>query len=166
MDDFKRTTQARSWLFDDISLQRCKQLAVRVDLSSKGSSNTVGPVGHARKFASGFHRRNHFSEDVTRQAHAEYLTVGEQEQIIRFHSQQIKHLVGPDAILHELRTSETVLFTAITFFRRFFLSNSVAEIHPRRIAAACAFFASKVEEECIRVSLLEHSHCQFGDTKR
>jgi hypothetical protein len=59
--------------------------------------------------------------------------------------------VGPYALLPELRRSQKVLSTAIVFFRRFFLSNSVIECNPRKIAAAAALFAAKAEEEKIEV---------------
>lgn len=61
-------------------------------------------------------------------------------------------LVGPTALLPELRTSVTVLSTAIMLFRRFYLSNSILYFNPRKMAAACALFAAKSEEEKIEVS--------------
>jgi hypothetical protein len=78
--------------------------------------------------------------------------ITEQEQIISFHCHQLFSLVGPNALLPDLRTGEVVLATAITFLRRFYLSNSVVDISPRKIAVACAFLAAKVEEEKIDVS--------------
>lgn len=70
---------------------------------------------------------------------------------MQFHAHQIQTLVGPYALLPELRRSQKVLSTAIILFRRFFLSNSVVEFNPRKIATAAAFFAAKVEEEKIEV---------------
>lgn len=78
--------------------------------------------------------------------------ITEQEQIISFHCHQLFSLIGPNALLPDLRTGEVVLATAITFLRRFYLSNSVVDISPRKIAVACAFLAAKVEEEKIDVS--------------
>ena len=73
---------------------------------------------------------------------------------MQFHAHQIQTLVGPYALLPELRRSQKVLSTAIILFRRFFLSNSVVEFNPRKIATASAFFAAKLEEEKIEVRCL------------
>jgi hypothetical protein len=54
--------------------------------------------------------------------------------------------------LLELCTSETVLSSALMYFRRFYLSNCILDINPRKMAAACAFFAAKAEEERVDVS--------------
>jgi len=146
--DFELSTQARSWIFDETSLVACRERATEFE-------SVVGSKSRARKFASGFHNRlSCISEDSSRATSttSNSLSPYDQETLVRFHAHQIQTLVGPSAILLELRTSETVLSTAITFFRRFYLSNSVVEFNPRRIAAACAFFASKVEEERIEVS--------------
>ena len=157
--DFMRSTQARSWMFDEISLENCRREAVRVVASPSYEGGDTSEYSAPRKFASGFHHRNSLKlenkpSDHARSDASNHLTISanEQEQLIRFHAQQIKPLVGPDAVLDELRKSEDVLLTAIMFFRRFFLSNTVVDIHPRRIAIACAFFASKVEEEPVTVS--------------
>jgi cyclin H len=61
-------------------------------------------------------------------------------------------LIGPQAILPSLVRSPTVLATAITFFRRFFLSNSILDFTPRRMAVAAAFLAAKVEDQKVEVS--------------
>ena len=154
--DFRHSTQARSWTFNTQTLAACRQKALQVHDGSNDSLSC-----RARKFASGFHRRFRSSEavrskdDSARSVEEPFtaLSVSDQESVLRFHAQQIQSLVGPTAILPELRKSETVLSTAVTFFRRFFLSNSVTEIHPRTIAVASAFLASKVEEERVEVSI-------------
>jgi hypothetical protein len=79
------------------------------------------------------------------------LLVSEQEALVRFHAQQISSLVGPDAMLPELRSNRTALSTAITLFRRFFLSNSVTEFCPRQLSVAAAFLGAKLEESKIEV---------------
>lgn len=118
-------------------------------------SNRNGKVV-ARKFASGFHGIHVSKPTQTDDASPAYLSVDEQEQVLRFHCHQIQALVGPTAIRSELRTSALVLSTAITLLRRFYLSNSVVDIHPRSIAVACAFLAAKLEEEKIEVSTPKH----------
>jgi len=172
--DYNRSTQARSWIFDKESLDECKRKSV--DVGGWPSSPGPHPVAlfggtSPRKFASGYRRTFSSSKGqptspapmtATSMPPSDHpmssqITACEQEQLLRFHAHQLQTIVGPTAFLKELRTSQTVLSTATIFFRRFFLSNSVSEFHPRRIAAACAFFASKVEEEKIQVSRVQKS---------
>ena len=80
--------------------------------------------------------------------------------LLQFHCEQMSTLIGPCPLLStELMRSDSVLSTAITFLRRFYLSNSVIDISPRKIAVASAFLAAKVEEEKVEVShnIVDHS---------
>lgn len=83
--------------------------------------------------------------------------VQDQETLIRFHAHQLQTLIGPAAMLPELRRSSSVLCTAVMLFRRFYLSNSAIDISPRKLVVACAFFASKLEEERVEISALSHA---------
>lgn len=144
--NFEGSTQARSWLFDEASLQACRLRALSFDQAK---------VNGVKKFASGFHHRKG-DDKVEEIVQSRGLTPADQDSVLRFHAHQIQSLVGPNALLPDLRNSETVLSTAITYFRRFYLSNSILDIHPRKMAVACAFFASKVEEEKVEVSITTH----------
>lgn len=75
------------------------------------------------------------------------LSASDQDILVHFHAHQIQRLVGPSALLPELQRSASVLSTAITLFRRFYLSNSVIDFHPRNVAAASALLAVKVDCE-------------------
>ena len=151
--DFNHSTQARSWLFDEDSLAACRERAAVEEASSAN-----GNKPRVRKFASGFHSR--FSNECEGSPVANYLprlsvptlSPSDKETLVRFHAHQMQALVGPTALLAELCTSETVLSSAIMYFRRFYLSNCILDINPRKMAAACAFFAAKAEEERIDVS--------------
>ena len=83
------------------------------------------------------------------------LDAREQDTLVRFHAHQITMLIGPHAILPGLVRSHSVLSTAIMYFRRFYLSNSMMDFAPRRMAVAAAFLASKVEESRVEVSQTE-----------
>ena len=150
--EFERSTQARSWLFDKSSLAACRGKSswgrgIRVQMLTQSESRLK-----SESLRQGF--TEPMSTYLTTRPPTSDITPSEQEVLVQFHAHQIQNLVGPTALLLDLRTSETVLSTAITFFRRFYLSNSIIEISPRKIAAACAFFASKVEEERIEVRIL------------
>jgi Cyclin, N-terminal domain len=153
--EFEGSTQAKSWLFDQESLGSCKQRAVTLDDASAATTTSMlMGLGRIRKFASGYHHTKTASR-LQQQHNSSFpsavVAIAEQEQIIQFHCHQLRPLIGPNALLPDLRTSEVVLATAITFLRRFYLSNSVVDISPRKMAVACAFFAAKVEEEKIEV---------------
>jgi hypothetical protein len=153
--DFNRSTQAKSWLFDEDSLAACRERAA-VEASSAKNENKP----RVRKFASGFHSRISKEREGSPAANnlssssVPTLSPGDKETLVRFHAHQIQALVGPTALLAELSTSESVLSSAIMYFRRFYLSNCILDINPRKMAAACAFFAAKAEEERIDVSLM------------
>lgn len=150
--EYERSTQARNWLFNEHTLDQCRKQALVVQ-NSKDCVVNAAP----RKFASGFHHKIH--ENASCRPISSDISISDQETLVRFHSHQLQTLCGPMAILDELRTSQRVLFTAITFVRRFFLSNSVLEFHPRIICIAAVFLAGKVEEEKVEVSLTAPLFC-------
>lgn len=167
--DFDRSTQARSWIFDHGSLSSCRKTAVSGRSLAKRVDGTVkvrkGASGYARRHA-GESLKDSSSESSESPQSAPLdpctifpqfwaqaaLTSKEQDVLVRFHAHQITMLIGPDAILPQLVRPPTVLATAIMFFRRFYLSNSVLDFAPRRLAVAAAFLASKVEEQRVEVS--------------
>ena len=153
--DFETSTQAKSWMFDNESLIYCKNEAAviqSIDCGSKSGKRRV------RNYACGFGKLSPGSKArngleslpcspciscavPTRMASID------QETLVHFHAHQIQRLVGPNPIFPELRRSASVLSSAIMLFRRFYLSNSVIDYHPRNIAAASALLAVKVECE-------------------
>jgi len=147
--DFERSTQAKSWLFSTATLAACRERASIVD----NNLNWRNRIKNVRKFASGYHRTvlSDGQNRVLPCPSSFLLDPKDQECLVQFHAHQIQTLIGPTALLPDLRTSVTALSTAVTFFRRFYLSNSVLTINPRKMAVACAFFAAKAEEEKIEV---------------
>jgi Cyclin, N-terminal domain len=147
--EFEKSSQAKSWIFSIKSLADCKRRAVSMDCELHNRTNRHNRItNRVRKFASGYHKR---VESAATPLQLPNPSLRHQEILMQFHSHQIQFLIGPNAVLYDLRTSERVLSTAIMFFRRFYMSNSVVEISPRKISAACAFFAAKVEEEKVEV---------------
>ena len=144
--EFQNSSQAKFWLFDEQSLALCQEQAVRTGCERVG------------KFASGFHWRSRDSDaEVTlSDFNGTCSDVSNQKIIVQLHANEIRTLIGPTAILEQLKTSLKTLWTAVSFFRRFYLSNSIIEIDPRTIAVACCFLAAKVEEEKIQVRLSFH----------
>lgn len=182
--DFERSTQARSWLFNEQSLYQCREKVV----SERAFVRKADGSSKVRKFASGFGKRQATglttNSTTGRSQPPSYrscdpveliwdqssLTSNEQTILVRFHAHQMSMLIGPTAILPSLVRSPTVLATAIMLFRRFYLSNSVLDFKPRRMAVAAAFLASKVEDQKVEVSLLSiggdtfSNRCRAEDT--
>ena len=146
---YSTSSQAKSWVFSSESLAECKQRALSFGLSNNRKASKAC-VEHVRKFASGFHKREEF-KTCSKVFLPLTISAVDQDTLVQFHAHHIQFLIGPNAILYDLRRSERVLSTAIIYFRRFYLSNSIIEISPRKIAAACAFLSSKVEEERVEV---------------
>jgi hypothetical protein len=168
--EFERSTQAKSWMFNEASIMQCKKQASIPQSDEESSYSTC----RVRKFASGFcHRENEKSDDqqkndvhfrpVSYENHcnspllippllhtsssAPVLTPHDQDVLVHFHAHQIQRLLGPNAIFPQLQRSASVLSTAIMLFRRFYLSNSVIDFHPRNMAVASALLAVKVDCE-------------------
>jgi hypothetical protein len=139
--DFEKSTQAKYWMFDEASLLECREKAC-------GPQNGRGNNTRPRKFACGY-----VLESASSRNHGPCKDTGfnmsakDQEILVHFHAHQIQRLIGPNAIFPQLRRGAAVLSTAIMLFRRFYLSNSVVDFHPRDIAAASALLAVKVDCE-------------------
>lgn len=154
--DFEHSTQARSWMFDEESLWECKNEASVVQSVSDARLTKL----KARNVACGFMEKaakkscSAVKQGTTciprcqrASTPAEKMPLRDQDTLIHFHAHQIQRLIGPNAIFPELQRSASVLSTAIMLFRRFYLSNSVIDFHPRNIAAASALLAVKVDCE-------------------
>jgi hypothetical protein len=141
--DFETSTQARYWMFDESTLRECHEKAAVVQ--SIGTSTTQG----VRKCACGYHDRSRKAEKCSSSKESKTLRMMplDQETLVHFHAHQIQRLIGPNAIFPQLQRSASVLSTAIMIFRRFYLSNSVIDFHPRALAAASALLAAKVDCE-------------------
>lgn len=147
--DYENSTQARSWMYEEESLAECREKATFVH--SIGNCSTKLRV---RKFACGFAQNKKQSKVSTELKRTKMLAL-DQETLVHFHAHQIQRLVGPNAIFPELRRSAAVLSTSIMIFRRFYLSNSVIDFHPRSMAVAAALLAVKVDcEPFLDVSIM------------
>jgi cyclin ccl1 len=87
-----------------------------------------------------------------------FLTPQDEQMLIRFYCSIIPSICGPSPDINKfpkLRRNEKVQATAAQFFRRFYLSNSVAEFDPKPLMVASIFLASKVEDMLVDVLELE-----------
>ena len=146
--DFEMSSQAKYYMFDESSLRECRKQACTT------KSESVRGKPKVRKFACGYHSRtkssiatrNNGDNPLTTSLHSN-ISPDDQETLIHFHAHQIQKLIGPNAIFPILKRGASVLSTAIMLFRKFYLSNSVIDFHPRNIAAASALLAVKTDCE-------------------
>jgi hypothetical protein len=66
--------------------------------------------------------------------------------------------------LYELKYSDKICYTAITFFRRFFFKNSSLEFDPFHISMVCIYLAAKVEERADLKPLPQFVKQHFSNT--
>lgn len=67
------------------------------------------------------------------------LSLEDENDLVRFYASKIHALVTLFGMPSVVRA------TAISYFQKFYLTNSVMEYHPKNIMYTCVFFASKVE---------------------
>ena len=138
--DFDKSSQARYWMFDEESLQKCREEAVR-------------GAPKVRKFAAGYANRKPGKEsEGSATTTPPPISQFEHERLVAFHAKELQTLVGPSAMFPALRMGSSTLSSAIMIFKRFYLSNSVIDFHPRDIACAAASLASKLESNRLPVS--------------
>jgi cyclin H len=149
--DFEMSSQAKCWMFNEGTLRDCRQDACN---TNGVSSKAAGGKPRVRKFACGYHSRKATSTATPNNrdtppttAFSSKISPEDQETLIHFHAHQIQKLIGPNAIFPMLKRGASVLSTAIMLFRKFYLSNSVVDFHPRNIAAASALLAVKTDCE-------------------
>lgn len=152
--DFEMSSQAKYWMFDEDTLLECRQEACN---NRSSASRTAGGNQRVRKFACGYQGRKKTTASADNEELASMephttmspttMSPEDQETLVHFHAHQIQKLIGPNAIFPLLTRGASVLSTAIMLFRKFYLSNSVLDFHPRHIAAASALLAVKTDCE-------------------
>jgi hypothetical protein len=125
------SSQAKCWMFNEGTLRDCRQDACN---TNGVSSKAAGGKPRVRKFACGYHSRKATSTATPNNRDTPPTTA--------FSSK-----ISPNAIFPMLKRGASVLSTAIMLFRKFYLSNSVVDFHPRNIAAASALLAVKTDCE-------------------
>ncbi|CAK4666083.1 hypothetical protein LEN26_015084 [Aphanomyces euteiches] len=78
-----------------------------------------------------------------------FLTPEEEAMVVDFFQVQVQRTCTT-----VFKTSEKVKAAAVLLFKRFYLSNSIMEFHPKNIGATAIYVAGKVEEQYISVESL------------
>ena len=165
--DFEMSSQAKCWMFDEISLHKCREQAC--GNKQQQSTRDSGSTKRVCKFACRYYNRTKAAETSDRKRiqiptdMSSTISQHDQEPLVHFHAHQIQKLIGPNAIFPLLKRRSSVLSTAIMLFRKFYLSNSVIDFHPRNIAAASALLAVKTDcEQNIPVSKVLQYFLEFS----
>jgi len=98
--------------------------------------------------AGNFWRSSHFQQwmltrqDLLRERHGDLQVLSEEEyqRLMIFYAYFIQ------ALGEQLKVKQQVIATAIVYFKRFYVRNSLKSIDPLLMAPTCIFLASKVEE--------------------
>jgi hypothetical protein len=164
--DFEMSSQAKCWMYDESSLNECRDQACDNNNTQQHSTRGTGRGSpRVRKFACGYYNRKKSASTnttLTTTDPSSTISQHDQETLVHFHAHQIQKLIGPNAVFPLLKRGSSVLSTAIMLFKRFYLSNSVINFHPRNIAAASALLAVKTDcERNIPVSSLHHSSSSY-----
>ena len=152
--DFEMSSQAKCWMYDASSLNECREQACDSNNTQQYSTRGTGRGSpRVRKFACGYYNRrksvatNTANTTPTTDPSSTTISQHDQETLVHFHAHQIQKLIGPNAVFPLLKRGSSVLSTAIMLFKKFYLSNSVIDFHPRNIAAASALLAVKTDCE-------------------
>jgi hypothetical protein len=152
--DFDMSSQSKCWMYDEASLNECREQACDNNNTQQHSTRGTGRGSpRVRKFACGYYNRKKSASTTTTTTTTTIsgpsctISQHDQEILVHFHAHQIQKLIGPNAVFPLLKRGSSVLSTAIMLFRKFYLSNSVIEFHPRNIAAASALLAVKTDCE-------------------
>lgn len=86
-------------------------------------------------------------------AELEALTAEDEEALLQYFGYMIQDSCGHRS--ESIKRGLHVQATALTFFYRFFLSNSMLDFDPKVVLMACMFLAGKVEYDYIRLSELK-----------
>eukprot|EP00741_Cyanophora_paradoxa_P016016 tig00000042_g15462.t1 len=160
---FQTSTQRKNWIFTEQELrarrQRSTDLALQHVAASRGAS-AASPVPDGVADAmdtspgGGSQPPDSMSLDVegseagSSRSGALQLSVDDALKLQLYFEYQI------DAISHKFKFLDSVFATAVTYFKRFYVDNSIIERDPRQILMVCIYVACKTEESYVSAEML------------
>lgn len=136
-DLFRHSSQYRFWSFTPDQLRQ-----KRIELNAQA---VISVEGKLQKFI-GDHRDSLTDEELkTIEEKAIPVNMEEEVKLVDFYAKKVQ------GIAQRLNLPTEIIATAITFFRRFFLENSVLEIEPKAIVFTTIFLACKSENYFIGI---------------
>lgn len=120
-----------------------------------GGGNSGKP---AATQAAGVKRPLPAEQPLSQSAELEAVTAADEATLLRYFCYMIQDACGHKS--ESIKRGPHVAATAMAYFRRFFLSNSMLDFDPKVALMACIFLAGKIEYEYIRLGELRDV---FGD---
>ncbi|CAN3374045.1 hypothetical protein DIURU_001749 [Diutina rugosa] len=135
-DLYRRSSQYRLWSYTPESLAERKrhthERGVRKVNDKFDEAHKRLCEQHPQAFAD-------HGPQLSRDALVEYFTLQEETSYLTYYCMMILRLSD------SLKMPSQVKATAVSFFRKFYLENSVMEFHPRNVLFTCVFLAAKSE---------------------
>lgn len=135
-DLYRRLSQYRLWSYTPELLAERKR-----QTHERGVRKVNDKFDEAHKRLCEQHRQAFADHgpQLSREALVEYFTPQEETSYLTYYCMMILRL------LDSLKMPSQVKATAVLFFRKFYLENSVMEFHPRNVLFTCVFLAAKLE---------------------
>ncbi|GCF00906.1 hypothetical protein ZYGM_002409 [Zygosaccharomyces mellis] len=136
-DLFRHSSQYRFWSFIPDQLKQ-----KRIELNAQAVASTEENL---RKFM--IENKDYLGDEElkTLEEKAVPVNMDEEVKLVNFYAKKVQ------AIAQRLNLPTEIIATAITFFRRFFLENSVLEIEPKAVVFTTIFLACKSENYFIGI---------------
>eukprot|EP00347_Sterkiella_histriomuscorum_P023614 403333988 len=157
MVDFQQSTQKQDWFFDTVEQFKKKQIKLIKKQYEKIDKFTQKPAGHGHTL--GHHVPNGGASSQHPPHHGQSSSSGHHSsssglqapiyKIVREEHQQqyIAYVVGHIiTVCTQFRFPQKILGISLTYFRRFYLKQSVFEFDPIEMMFACIYLALKIEE--------------------
>jgi len=135
-DLYRRSTQYQLWSYTSESLREAKQ-----KVNEKGREHAIEEFEKALLKLKSESKGDidKYQDEFTSQKLLDLLTLDEELKYLNFYCENIIKVVS------SFRMPTQVKATAVSFFKKFYLVNSVMEYHPKNILYTCVFLAAKSE---------------------
>ena len=160
------STHYSNWIFTDEELKFIDQLREKKFKRAYEDKQKKGVPIHVRSFACLVPKRSTAvaaesswedsieltpdSDVMDTTEEGIFLSLEEEALIRRFYQEKVE-----EACTQLFRTSDKVKASAVMLYKRFYLSNSVMEYHPKYIVPSVIYVAGKVEEQYISVDTID-----------
>lgn len=135
-DLYRRSTQFTYWSYTQESLQETKR---EVNLKGRQHAKDKFNKAYIKLKSESKDNIEQFESELTSEKLLDLLTLEEELKYLNFYCENIIK------VINSFRMPTQVKATAISFFKKFYLVNSVMEYHPKNILYTCVFLAAKSE---------------------
>lgn len=141
-DLYRRSTQYRLWSFTREELQKIRQTTNQngQKLALEKFQHTLNEIKQQKPEVFNKHEA-----ELNKESLFEVITLEEELKYLNFYSKNIIQAAN------FFKMPTQVKATAISFFKKFYLLNSVMEYHPKNVLYTCLFLAAKSENYFISI---------------